>query len=68
MGNIQLVKLTYRLGIILLLLGLGISFSGMMGMLLQEAAANKATMVGGLVLAAVGYIMVAMQNVLTEDF
>jgi len=68
MGNIQLIRLASKLGIIILLLGIGISFSGMLGLLIQEAAANKATMIGGLVLGAVGYIMVAMQNVLMEDF
>jgi len=40
----------------------------MIGFLIEEAAANKATMIGGLVVGAVGYIMVAMQNVLMEDF
>ena len=68
MGNIGMIKLASKLGIIVLLVGLGISLAGMIGYMVEEVAANKATMIGGLVLGAVGYIMVAMQNVLMEDF
>lgn len=68
MGNIAMIKLASKVGIVILLIGLGISLSGMIGFLIEEAAANKATMIGGLVMGAVGYIMVAMQNVLMEDF
>lgn len=68
MGNITMIKLASKIGVILLLVGLGISLSGMIGFLIEEAAANKATMIGGMVLGAVGYLMVAMQNVLMEDF
>ena len=68
MQNIEMIKLASRVGVIILLVGLGISLSGMIGFLIEEAAANKATMIGGLVLGAIGYVMVAMQNVLMEDF
>lgn len=68
MQNIEMIKLASRVGVIVLLVGLGISLSGMIGFLIEEEAANKATMIGGLVLGAIGYVMVAMQNVLMEDF
>ena len=68
MQNIEMIKLASRVGVIILLVGLGISLSGMIGFLIEEAAANKATMIGGLVVGAIGYVMVAMQNVLMEDF
>lgn len=68
MRHVEMIKLASKLGVVVLLIGLGISLSGMIGFLIEEAAANKATMIGGLVMGAVGYIMVAMQNVLMEDF
>ena len=68
MANTEMIKLASKVGIIVLMIGLGVSLSGMIGFMIEEAAANKATMIGGLVLGAVGYIMVAMQNVMMEDF
>ncbi len=64
----KLIQLASKLGLFVLLAGLGLSLSGLIGYFIEAEASNKATMIGGMVMAAVGFVMVAMENVLMEDF
>jgi len=68
MKNIEMIKLVSKIGIIVLMTGLGVSFAGVIGYFIEHDSANKATMIGGLVLGAIGYLLIAAQNVIAEDF
>jgi len=67
MNNIEFIKLASKVGIIVLMLGIGLSMAGVLGFFFESSAAYKPTLVSGLVIGAVGYILVASQNILAED-
>ena len=68
MQSTKLIQITAKVGIFVLMLGLGLALSGLIGYFIEQEAANKATMIGGMVMAAVGFVMTAMENLLMEDF
>lgn len=68
MQSTKLIQITAKIGVFILMLGLGLALSGLIGYFIEHEAANKATMIGGMVMAAVGFVMTAMENLLMEDF
>lgn len=68
MRNIEIIKLVSKIGVIVLMTGVGISLAGVIGYFIEHDSANKATMIGGMVVGAIGYLLVAAQNVIAEDY
>jgi len=68
MLNGKIITLTSRLGVILLMLGIGVSVAGLMAYLADASGANKGTMIGGLVLAALGHLLVTTRAVMHDEF
>jgi uncharacterized membrane protein len=68
MNSVDFIKMASKVGIVILILGIGLAFAGFLGFFVESDAANKPTIISGLVIGAVGYILVASQNILAEDF
>lgn len=63
----EFIQLTSKVGVIILMLGIGISVSGLLAYLGEAVYANKATMIGGLVLAAVGHLLVTSRALIGDE-
>ena len=68
MNNMDFIKFASKVGVVILVLGVGLAVAGMIGFFVESDAANKPTIISGLVISAVGYILIASQNILVEEF
>ena len=67
MNSIDFIKMASKVGVVILMLGIGLIIAGVVGFFIETEAANKPTIISGLVIGAVGYILIASQNILAEE-
>lgn len=67
MKNTKILKLISKIGIVVLLVGIGFAMSGVLGFFIERDMANKSIMIGGMALSAIGYLFLAVQNVVAEE-
>ena len=63
----EFLKLSSKFGLVMLLVGIGISIAGFLGFFIETDAHNRATMISGLALGAVGYVMVMLKHITAEE-
>ena len=67
MYSMDFIKLSSKFGIIIFLVGIGLSLAGLLSRYIDGNLHNHSIILGGVVISALGYVILMLKNLVSDE-